>query len=329
MRAVIVEDFGPLEQAAVKEVDAPAPGSGEVLIETRYAAVNFPDLLMITGNYQVKPELPFSPGMEVSGVVEAAGEGVTDFIPGERVAAQVGYGAYAEKVVAPVASCYKIADEIPFEHAAALGLVYQTAHFALTERAHLSGGERVLVVGAAGGIGTAAIQLAKAYGAITFAGIRRMEQEEVVRAAGADHVIDLGVENISEGLRSQIHEVTNGYGVDIVIDPVGGELFNACLRTLAWGGRLVVIGFASGEIPAVKTNYLLLKNLSVIGLHWGDYLRREPQWVRRVQNDLHALYCQEKIRPQVMQAYKLEEFQDALKAIKGGHVHGKVLLTMQ
>lgn len=326
MRAVVVEKFGPLEEALVKEVESPTPGSGQILIESRYIGVNFPDVLMINGAYQVKPELPFSPGMEVSGVVAEVGENVKDFSPGDRVAAHVGYGAYAERVVAPAASSYTIPEDVSFEHAAALGLVYQTAHFALTERAHVSGGERVLILGAAGGIGTATIQLVKAYGAIAFAGIRRGEQEEFVRSAGADHVIDLGVKAIEENLRSQIHAITNGHGVDIVIDPVGGEMFNAGLRSLAWGGRLVVVGFASGELPTVRANYLLLKNLSVIGLHWGDYLRREPQWVRRVQNDLYSLYGKGKIRPHVMKSYPLDEFREALKAIKGGHVQGKILL---
>ncbi len=329
MRAVIVDKFGPLEEASVKQIDAPQPGAGQVLIETRYAGVNFPDLLMINGAYQVKPELPFSPGMEVSGVITGIGENVKDFSPGDRVAAQVGYGAYAEQAAAPAASCYRIPEDMSFEHAAAFGLVYQTAHFALTERAHVSGGERVLVLGAAGGIGTATIQLVKAYGAIAFAGIRREEQEDIVRAAGADHVIDLSVKAIEENLRSQIHAITNGHGVDIVIDPVGGELFNAGLRALAWGGRLVVVGFASGELPTVKANYLLLKNLSVIGLHWGDYLRREPQWVRRVQNDLYSLYTKGKIRPHVMKSYPLESFQEALTTIKDGRVEGKILLRVR
>ena len=328
MRAVVVEKFGPLEEASVEQIESPVPAPGEVLIETQYAGVNFPDVLMINGTYQVKPEPPFSPGMEVSGVVADVGENVKDFSPGDRVAAQISYGAYAEQVVAPAASCYPIPEDLSFEHAAALGLVYQTAHFALTERAHVSGGERVLILGAAGGIGTATVQLVKAYGGIAFAGIRRKEQEEGVRAAGADHIIDLGVKAIEENLRSQIYAITNGHGVDIVIDPVGGEIFNAGLRALAWGGRLVVVGFASGELPTVKANYLLLKNLSVIGLHWGDYLRREPQWVRRVQNDLYSLYSKGKIRPHVMNSYRLEEFREALKTIRDGGVQGKILLRI-
>lgn len=328
MRAVIVERFGPLEDVTVKELDPPEPGAGQVLIEARNAGVNFPDVLMISGAYQVRPELPFSPGMEVSGVVTAVGENVDGVSEGDRVAAHVGYGAYAEQVLAPAASCYPLPDDISFEHAAALGLVYQTAHFALTERAHLSGGERVLVTGAAGGVGMAAIQLVKAYGGTAFAGIRRREQEDSVREAGADHVVQLGVEDLYENLRTQLYELTNNHGVDVVIDSVGGGVFDASLRALAWGGRLVVVGFASGEIPSVKVNYLLLKNLSVIGLHWGDYLRQEPQWVRRVQNDLYALYGQKKIRPQIMAVYRLEDFREALEAIKAGRVQGKVLLTM-
>ncbi len=328
MRAVMVESFGPLENAAVKEVDAPTPGSKQVLIEVRNAGVNFPDVLIISGAYQVKPELPFIPGMEVSGVVTAVGESVEQLKAGQRVAAHVGHGAYAEQVVAPEASCYPLPDDISFEHAAALGLVYQTAHFALSERAHVSAGERVLVTGAAGGVGMAAIQLIKAYGAIAFAGIRRPEQEEGVREAGAEHVIWLSGENLYDDLRDQVHAITNGHGVDAVVDTVGGDVFDASLRALAWGGRMVVVGFASGEISSVKVNYLLLRNLSVIGLHWADYLRREPQWVRRVQSDLYSLYTQKKIQPQIMAVHKLEDFQTALEAIKAGRVQGKVLLEM-
>ncbi|MDX1528746.1 MAG: NADPH:quinone oxidoreductase family protein [Gammaproteobacteria bacterium] len=328
MRAVMVESFGPLENAAVKEVDAPAPGPNEVLIEVRNAGVNFPDVLIISGAYQVKPELPFIPGMEVSGVVTAVGENVEQLKPGQRVAAHVGHGAYAEQVVAPEAGCYPLPDDISFEHAAALGLVYQTAHFALSERAHVSAGERVLVTGAAGGVGMAAIQLIKAHGAIAFAGIRRPEQEEGVREAGADHVVSLSGENLYDDLRDQIHALTNSHGVDVVVDTVGGGVFDASLRALAWGGRMIVVGFASGEIPSVKVNYLLLRNLSVIGLHWADYLRREPQWVRRVQSDLYSHYTQKKIQPQIMAVHKLEDFHTALEAIKAGRVQGKVLLEV-
>ncbi len=230
--------------------------------------------------------------------------------------------------MAPETSCYPLPDDISFEHAAALGLVYQTAHFALTERAHISAGERVLVTGAAGGVGMAAIQLVKASGAIAFAGIRRSEQEESVREAGADHVVSLSGENLYDDLRDQIHGITNGHGVDVAVDNVGGGVFDASLRALAWGGRMIVVGFASGEIPSVKVNYLLLRNLSVIGLHWADYLRREPQWVRRVQSDLYSLYAQKKIRPQIMAVHKLEDFQTALEAIKAGRMQGKVLLEM-
>ncbi len=328
MRAVIVEQFGPLENAVVKDVEPPVPGPKQVLIEVRNAGVNFPDLLMISGAYQVKPELPFSPGMEVSGVVSAVGENVEHISIGQRVAAHVGYGAYAEQTLAPEASCYPIPDDMSFEHGAALGLVYQTAHFALTERAHVSAGERVLVTGAAGGVGTATVQLIKAYGGIAFAGIRRAEQEAGVREAGADHVIQLEGENLYDGLRDQVHQITNGHGVDLVVETVGGGVFDASLRALAWGGRMIVVGFACGEIPSVKVNYLLLRNLSVIGLHWADYLRREPQWVRRIQNDLYSLYGQKKIRPQIMGVHRLEDFQTALEAIKAGRVQGKVLLAM-
>jgi NADPH2:quinone reductase len=328
MRAVIVQRFGPLADAVVGETDPPAPGPKQVLIEARNAGVNFPDLLMISGTYQVKPELPFTPGMEVSGIVSAVGEGVEHVTPGQRIAAHVGHGAFAEQVLAPEANCYPIPDDVSFEHAAALGLVYQTAHFALAERAHVSAGERVLVTGAAGGVGMAAVQLTKAYGGIAFAGISRSEDETSVREAGADHVLELAGENLYERLRDEIHRITNGHGVDLVIDMVGGSVFDASLRALAWGGRMIVIGFASGEIPSVKLNYLLLRNLSVIGLHWADYVRREPLRVQRIQDHLYSLYARKKIQPRIMGVHKLEDFRAALEAIEAGRVQGKVLLAM-
>jgi NADPH2:quinone reductase len=327
VKAVVVDEHGSYRNAVIRDVPAPEPGEWDVLVNAETMGVNFPDLLMISGRHPVRPPLPFTPGMEFAGTVSAIGSRVTDFAVGDRVAGEVDHGAYAEQVVVSDQSCYRIPDEMSFEHAAALGLVYQTAHFALSDRAHMSAGERVLVNGAAGGVGLAAIQLVKALGAIAIAGVRSDDQAEVVRAAGADHVVDLAADNLSESLRDQIMAITNDHGADVILDPVGGHVFDASLRALAWSGRLVVVGFASGEVPSVDANFLLLRNISVIGLHWRQYRLGEPEWVRRIQNDMYALYQQGRLTPHVMHTYPLEDFAQALEVIEAGRVHGKVVLS--
>lgn len=327
MQAVIVKEFGSYRNAALAPCDVPEVGDWDVLVDARNMGVNYPDLLMIAGRHTVRPRLPFTPGMEFSGVVSALGCEVTDFAVGDRVAGEVDYGAYAQQVVVPAENCYRIPDQMSFEHAAALGLSYQTAHFALSDRAHMSSGERVLVTGAAGGVGLAAVQLVKALGAIAIAGVRSDEQAEIAKAAGADHVVDLSADNLTESLREQVMAITNDHGADVILDPVGGDVFDACLRALAFSGRLVVVGFAAGRAPTVEANYILLRNISIIGLQWRQYRLREPEWVRRIQNDMYALYSQGRLTPHVMHTYPLEQFAEALEAIEAGRVHGKVVLS--
>jgi len=327
LRAVVVKEFGSYRNAVVEECPAPEPGEHEVLVETVNMSVNFTDLLMIAGRHPVRPPLPFVPGMELAGVVRAVGSQVSGFAAGDRVAGEVDFGAYAEQVVVHADNCYRIPDRMTFEHAAALGLSYQTAHFALNDRAHVSSGERVLVNGAAGGVGLAAVQLTKALGATAIAGVRSDEQAAVVRAAGADHVVDLAADDLRDSLREQIMAITNDHGADVILDPVGGEVFDASLRALAWSGRLVVVGFASGKTPTVEANYLLLRNISVIGLQWRQYRLREPDWVRRIQNDMYALHEQGRLTPHVMHTVPMTEFATALEALEAGRVHGKMVLA--
>lgn len=328
MKAVIVEAFGPVENAQVRTVDDPLPGKGEVCIAVKAAETNFPDILVIEGRYQVKPPLPFSPGKAAAGVVESVGEGVSRFSPGDRVAVEVEYGAYAEKMIAPAASCFLIPDGIGFEDAAALSLTYQTSHFALVERCQLKEGETVLVLGASGGIGFAAVQLARALGAGTvIAGTRGVAGIAALESAGADHFIDLSMDNLRDGLRDRVREITAGHGVDVVIDPVGGEANAAALRAMAWRARMVIIGFASATIPTIKANYLLVKNISVSGLQWSDYRDRTPDWVANVQAQLFDLFLQGKVKPFISQQLALAEFGQALAALREGKARGKIILT--
>jgi NADPH2:quinone reductase len=327
MRAILIREHGAPETLKIEEVPTPAVGDDNVLIDVHAVGVNYPDLLVISGEYQILPPRPFSPGKDAAGVVAAVGRNVKSCKPGDRVVVQLEYGAYAEQVTARAENCFVIPDGMPFTDAAAMGLVYQTAHFALIERGMYRQGETVLINGAAGGVGLAAVQIAKGLGATVLAGVNNDEHAKLVRANGADHVIDLGADNLRDALREQVHAATNGHGADVVLDTLGGDVFDASLRAMAWRGRMVVIGFAAGRIPTIKANYLLVKNILVSGLQWSDYRERDPAWVRRVQDELFALYTDGKIKPNVMQTFALEDFAAALALVKAGKVQGKVVLT--
>jgi NADPH:quinone reductase len=327
MRAVIVHDYGPFRSAGVETVGDPVPGPGEVVIDARAIGVNYPDMLVIEGRYQFLPPLPFSPGKEVAGVVSAVGPGVTRFRPGDRVMAQREYGTYAEKTLSPEATCYRLPEPMGFEEGAALGLAYQTSYFALVERAAFCEGETVLVTGASGGVGLAAVEIAKALGATVVAGVTSTEKGELARRHGADHVINLAAPRLRDSVREQVYAAVGKRGVDIVLENVGGEVFDGALRALAWCGRMVVVGFASMQLPDIKANYLLLKNISAIGLQWSDYREREPDRVRRVQEALYALYLEGRLRPLVSATFPLERFADALACFAARRVRGKMILV--
>ena len=263
MKAVLVEEYGPFANTVLRTVEDPKVKPGMALVRLMAADVNFPDILVIEGKYQVKPETPFSPGKAGAGIVEAVGEGVTGLKPGDRVGIQVEYGAFAEKVLVPAQSCFPIPDAMPFDTATALGLVYQTAYFSLMDRADFKPSDTVLVLGASGGVGMASVQLAKAMGSpCVIAGVRGEANAAFAYQAGADHVVDLRMDNLRDGLRTAVRELTGGHGADVVIDPVGGEANAAALRAMAWRGRMVIVGFASGDIPAIRANYLLVKNIA-------------------------------------------------------------------
>ena len=327
MRAVLVERHGSPDGCIVADVPAPEPKAGQILIEAKACGVNYPDLLVVSGRYQNLPAPPFTPGKELAGVVAKLGPGVAKFREGDRVMAQLEHGAWAEAVVSPAATAFRLPDEMDFPTAATMGLTYQTAHFALFERGQFRAGESVLVLGASGGVGLAAIELVKALGGRALAGIANMAKAEVVREAGADVVVDLAAPDLRDSLRDQVFPETDGRGADIVIDALGGAAFEGAIRALAWRGRIVVVGFAAGEIPTIRANYLLLKNIAATGLQWSDYRDREPQWVGRVQEDLFQLWRQGKIRPKVAAMLPLDRFGEALAMIRDRTAPGRLALV--
>ena len=330
MRAVWVRAFAPFETVRTEEVPDPVPGPGEVLVDVVAAEVNYPDILVIEGNYQLKPPLPFSPGKTAAGRVSAVGEGVDNLAPGDAVSVEVEYGAYAEKVKARAEHCYAMPSGMRFDTAAALGLTYQTAWFALTDRAVFQPRDVVLALGASGGVGMASLQVAKALGArLTIGGVRGKANAELALRCGADHVIELGAPDLHDNLRTQVQDMTDGHGADIVIDPVGGEAHAAALRALAWCGRMVIVGFASGQIPAIRANYLLVKNIAVSGLQWSDYRDRTPERVAGAQRELFAL-CQEgRINPHIGRRLPLDRFAEGLRTLRNGGVQGKIILEVR
>ena len=325
--AMLVPAFGGPEALVAGHVACPAPGAAEVAIAVAAAGVNYADLLVIAGRYQVLPPRPFVPGKEVAGTVVAVGPGVTGLACGDRVMAQLEHGGYAVRVVAPAAVTWCIPDTLDFPRAAAMGLAYQTAHFALVARGGFCAGESVLVTGASGGVGLAAIQLVAALGGTAIAAVRRPEAAMAARAHGAAHVVDLSVPDLRDSLRAQVRAAVGPAGVDVVLDMVGGDVFEAALRTLAWSGRLVVVGFAGGGIPAVKANYLLVRNIAVSGLQWSDYRDRDPAWVTRVQHELLRLLAGRRIDPVVAGCYPLHDAPAALRRLAAGSVQGKLVLT--
>jgi NADPH:quinone reductase len=326
MRAIVIGEFGGPEQLRIGEVATPPVGAGEVLVEVYVAPVNYVDLLVVGGSYQSLPARPFIPGKGPAGVVRACGPGVSLPKVGDRVLAMAEQGGYSEAVAVPADQCYRLPACMSFNTAASLSLVYDTAWFALQERGRLQPGETVLVLGASGGVGQAAIQLAHAMGARVLAAIGRPERAMTVKAAGADAVIDLSRANLQDALREQVHAATGGRGADIILDPLGGEVFSAALRALAWCGRLVVIGFAAGTIPSLRTNYLLLKNIEISGLQISDYRRHRPALVAAAFDEIFDLFKQHKIRPAATTEFRLERAGEALSAVRDRRINGRAVL---
>jgi NADPH2:quinone reductase len=326
MRAAIVKEFGPISSHAIGDLPDPIPRAGEVLVTVKAAAVNFVDSLVVTGRYQFLPERPFAPGKLPVGEIATLGEGVTEFKIGDRVLTLAEQGGYAQKVAVSAKQCFKLPDTMTFGEAASMALVYDTSWFGLRERARIQAGESVLVLGSTGGVGLASVQLAKAMGTKVLAGVSSAAKAAVALAAGADGFIDLSQPNLHNSLREQVFAKNGGKGVDIVLDPLGGDAFDAALRALAWRGRLVVIGFASGRIPEVKANYLLLKNIEVTGLQVSDYRKRTPHLMTDCIREIFTLYHAGKLKPAPFRTVPLEAFATALQDIVDRRATGRIVL---
>lgn len=325
MRAVLCRTLGSVDNLNVENVPSPALGKGQVRIGVKAAGVNFPDILMAEGKYQVKPELPFVPGLEAAGVVLECAPGVNHVKPGDRVMAFARKGgAFAEELVVPGGIVTPIPDSMNFVTAAAFPVAYGTAHFALEYRGRLKPGETLVVLGAAGGVGVAAIEVGKLMGARVIAAARGEEKLAIAREHGADEVIDYDAEDLKERIRA----LTDGKGADVVFDPVGGAYFDACVRAIGWEGRILVVGFASGEIPKVATNLVLVKNFSVIGVVFGEQSWRFPDSSRERLTQLVSRYESSAIRPRVWKTYRLEQVSAALADMTGRLVTGKLVLTV-
>jgi NADPH2:quinone reductase len=329
MRAIVVDVFGPPERLRLGEVAEPILGPDEVLVTVHAAPVNFVDILVVEGSYQFLPPLPFIPGKGPAGVVTALGAEVTSLRVGDRVLAMAEQGGYAEAVAVRADQCYRLPPSMSFTEAASLSLVYDTAWFALRERARLEAGETVLVLGGSGGVGQAAIQLAHAMGAQVLAGVLRPERAASAQAAGADAVIDLSAADLRENLREQVYAVTDGRGADIILDPLGGAIFEAALRALAWRGRLVVIGFAAGAIPTIRTNYLLLKNVEISGLQISDYRKRRPAQVAACFAEIFSLYQRGEVKPAAAMPFPLAQADEALAALRDRRIAGRAVLQLR
>ena len=326
MRAIVANAIGSPEDLTIEDLPDPVPGPGEVLVDMKATAVNFPDLLVIEGKYQIIPPHPFVPGKEGAGTVAALGEGVDGLSVGDRVMVQVEWGTYAQKLVLPADNCFPMPDAMGFEEAAAIGIAYQTAHFALVARAAVKKGDRVLVTAATGSVGIAAMQLAKAFGCTVLAGVTTMSKADVALENGADRIVDLTVENLRDSIRDQVKAACGA--VDVVVESVGGEVFDGAVRALDFDGRIVVVGFTGGEIPTFRTNYALLKVISVTGVNWAAYRDRDPEWVRRVQRELFDLYGEGRIAIPVQAALPMADYVEAFDVIRDRQVRGKVILRM-
>ena len=324
MRAVLCKSYGPPQTLVVEEVASPTPAAGEAVVAVKAAGVNFPDVLIIENKYQLKPSLPFSPGSELAGIVKDVGAGVSHVKPGARVLAITGYGAFAEEVRVDAARLLPIPDGMDFVTAASFGLTYATSDFALRDRGELKAGETLLVLGAAGGVGIAAIEIGKALGARVIACASSDDKLEVCRQHGADAAINYATED----LRERIKALTDGKGPDVVYDPVGGPYTEPALRSIAWRGRLLVVGFAAGEIPRIPLNLTLLKGCSIVGVFWGEFSRREPARFAESMRQLDHWFAEGRLNPHVSATFPLEHEADALSLMASRRVKGKVVLTV-
>lgn len=326
MRGAFVRQFGGPETLSIEAAPDPVPGPDEVIVDIQAVAANFVDLLVIGGKYQFLPPLPFIPGKLPAGTIAGLGQNVRDCKVGDRVLTFAEQGGYATKVSVPVKDCIRLPAAMSFREAAAMALAYDTAWFAICERARAKPDEVLLVLGASGGVGLAAVQLGKAYGMRVLAGISNPAKRDLVIEAGADATIDLSAPDLHDGLRQQVYAQTDDRGADVVLDPIGGDFFDAAVRAVAWRGRLVVIGFAAGRIPTLKMNYVLLKNIEVSGLQVSDYRKRTPDLMRHCYSEIFRLYEAGKLHAPPTTTFALDDAKDALRMLRDRQAAGRIVL---
>lgn len=325
MKAVLCKSYGPASNLVLEETTDPVAKPNEVVVDIHAAGVNFPDTLIIEGKYQVKPPFPFSPGGEAAGVIASVGEKITHLQPGDRVMGLTGFGSFAEKVAIDASRILPMPRDMDFVTAAGFSMTYGTSMHALKQRANLQPGETLLVLGASGGVGLAAVEIGKAMGARVIAAASSAEKLEVAKKAGADELI-----NYTEvSLKDAVKELTKGQGADVIYDPVGGDLFDQAVRSINWKGRLLVVGFASGRIPEFPANLALLKGSSIVGVFWGAFAAREPQVNLENFQELFAWFSEGKLKPLVSLTYRLDQYEDALEILSSRKAVGKVVVKVR
>ncbi len=325
MKALVCHELGTAEHLSLREIDDPVPGPGQVLVEVYAASLNFPDTLQIQGKYQFQPPMPFTPGSEVGGIVKALGANVTGLAIGDRVMATPSLGGMAELVVAPASGVRRIPDNMDFRSAASFAMVYTTSYYALKQRAQLKPGETLLVLGASGGVGMAAVELGKLMGARVIAAASSQEKLDFVRHLDPDDLLNYG----DGELKEKVKALTDDKGADVIYDPVGGSLFDQATRCINWNGRLLVVGFTSGRIPEYKANLALLKGASMVGVFLGRFRKEEPEAYEQNFSELLQFYREGKLRPLVTQHFALEDYVAAFSVFSERRVMGKVVLDIR
>ena len=324
MKAIVCKEYGPPSSLVYEDVPDPVPGPKEVLVKVKAAAINFPDTLIIRGLYQFKPEMPFTPGSDIAGVVKTVGEGIKHVKPGDRVLGMVPFGGFAEQAIIPAKMCFPQPPGMPPAVAASFMMAYGTSHHALKDRAKIKAGETLLVLGASGGVGLAAVELGKLAGATVIAAASTDEKLELCKQYGADHAINY----TTEDLKKRAKELTGGKGVDVIYDPVGGKYSEPALRAIAWEGRYLVVGFAAGEIPKIPLNLALLKGCQIVGVFWGSFAMRQPNDNMGNTIELIQWYAQGKLKPHIHATYPLAETAKALEEMMDRKVRGKVVIEI-
>ncbi len=323
MRAMICREWGEPTVCKLEDVPAPVPQAGQLLVDVKAASVNFADIVMVEGKYQTKPAFPFAPGLECAGTVAALGDGVTNFKVGDKILAKIAYGGFAEQCLADARNAYKVPDGMAWDVAGAFYVGYVSSHVALRWKGELQAGQKLLVLGASGGTGLAAVEIGKAMGAEVFAGASSADKLAIAKERGADHLFDYGSDNVKD----RINEITGGEGVDVVFDPVGGDLFDPALSSLGWGGRYLIFGFVGG-MPQIPANRLLVKHRSAMGCSLRYFTDRAPDKLATSMDELFAMYAAGKLRPLISATYPLEEAVAAMETLRARTATGRVVVTI-